>query len=156
MSASDSSYLLTTHHLTIGYHSDRPEHAVARDLRLGAPRGQLICLLGPNGAGKSTLLRTLAGMQPPLAGHVHLGDQPLESLTAAQRATQLAVVLTEAPATNLTVYDLVAMGRYPYTGWLGRLSESDRRAIEHAMRVTDVTHFAARPVGRSATASGSG
>ena len=146
-STSQVSFLLATEQLTIGYRTDRHIHPVANNLQLGVPQGQLVCLLGPNGSGKSTLLRTLAGMQPPLSGHVQLGKQPLDTLTAQQRATHLAVVLTEPTYANLTVYDLVAMGRYPHTGWLGRLSERDRQAVEHAMRVTHTLDFADRPVG---------
>ena len=146
MSASDLD-LITTNELTVGYPGDRHSHPVASYLSLTVSSGELVCLLGPNGAGKSTLLRTLAGMQPPLSGGIQMNQRPLEQLSAAQRATQLSVVLTELPAANLTVYDLVAMGRYPYTGWLGRLSLADRQAITHAMTVTDITHFADRPVG---------
>ena len=142
-----SSPFLATEHLTIGYRTDQPEHSVARALRLKVLPGQLICLLGPNGAGKSTLLRTLAGMQPPLSGTIHLAGQPLATLTASQLATQLAVVLTEAPHPHLTTYDLVAMGRYPYTGWLGRLADHDRRAVTHALEVTGTREWADRPVG---------
>ena len=142
-----SSPLLTTEHLTIGYHTDRQARAVAQELRLSVPTRQLVCLLGPNGSGKSTLLRTLAGMQSPLSGTIQLAGHPLDSLTAAQRATQLAVVLTEPPNPHLTAYDLVAMGRYPYTGWLGRLSDRDRQAIEQALAVTGTQEFADRPVG---------
>ena len=138
---------LTTEHLTVGYRTNRQDHAVAKALQLTVPVGQLICLLGPNGSGKSTLLRTLAGMQPPLAGDIQLLGHPLATLTASQRATQLAIVLTEPPYANLTVYDLVAMGRYPYTGSLGRLSEDDQRTIVEAMEVTRVQHFADRRVG---------
>ena len=139
--------LLSTKQLAIGYATDQGERAVAQALQLDVPKGQLVCLLGPNGSGKSTLLRTLAGMQSPLSGTIQLAGQSLDSLTASQRATQLAVVLTEPASANLTTYDLVAMGRYPYTGWLGRLSEGDRHAVEHAMEVTHTQDFANRPVG---------
>ena len=139
--------LLTTEGLTVGYPTGQSPYVVAQALQLSLFNGQLICLLGPNGAGKSTLLRTLAGVQAPLAGSVQLGEHPLTSLSASQRATQLAVVLTEPPYANLTAYDLVAMGRYPYTGWLGRLSEHDRQAIAQALGVTQTHSLADRLVG---------
>ena len=139
--------LLAVEQLTIGYRRGRHVHTVAIQLQFQASPGQLIALLGPNGCGKSTLLRTLAGMQPPLAGRVLINGHPLASLTPSQRATQLAVVLTEAPDANLIVYDLVATGRYPYTGWFGRTAEEDERVISHALRQTDTQDFAQRPIG---------
>ena len=142
-----SSPLLTTKSLAIGYPTAQRVRTVAHQLCLEVPTGELLCLLGPNGSGKSTLLRTLAGMQAPLSGTIQLDGKPLASLTASLRATQLAVVLTELPDAHLTVADLVTMGRYPYTGWLGRLSEHDRRIVVHALEVTDTRTWADRPVG---------
>ena len=140
--------ILTTEALTIGYPAKGQRRVVAQDLHLSLQAGQLICLLGPNGSGKSTLLRTLSGTQAPLSGSIALHRQSLASLTPAQRATQLAVVLTEPMyAHNLSAYDLVAMGRYPYTSWLGRLTPDDHRAVEQAMEATGTTAFAVRPVG---------
>ena len=142
-----ASPILTTAALTIGYQTNGQQRVVAPDLHLSLQAGQLICLLGPNGSGKSTLLRTLSGTQAPLSGSIDLQHQPLASFTPAQRATQLAVVLTKPMyAPNLSAYDLVAMGRYPYTGWLGRLTQDDHQAVERAMEVTGTTEFAARPV----------
>ena len=139
--------ILTTKALTIGYQANSQRRVVAQDLHLHLPTGQLICLLGPNGSGKTTLLRTLSGTQAPLSGSIYLNHQPLANFTPAQRATQLAVALTEPMyAHNLSGYDLVAMGRYPYTGWLGRLTQDDHQAVERAMEATDTTAFAARPV----------
>ena len=139
--------LLAAEQLTIGYRRGQHTRSVATQLQVQAAPGQIIALLGPNGCGKSTLLRTLAGMQPPLEGQVLIGGHPLASLTPPQRATQLAVVLTEAPDANLSVYDLVATGRYPYTGWLGRVSEEDERAVSHALRQTNTLDFAHRLIG---------
>lgn len=139
--------LLAAEQLTVGYRRGQRIRRVAIRLQCQASPGQIIALLGPNGCGKSTLLRTLAGMQPPLEGRVLLNGHPLASLTAPERATQLAVVLTEAPDANLTVYDLVATGRYPYTGWFGRGSEQDEQAVNLALRQTSTQEFAHRPVG---------
>lgn len=139
--------LLAAEQLTVGYRYGRHIRSVATRLQFHASPGQIIALLGPNGCGKSTLLRTLAGMQLPLAGQILLNEKPLASFTPAQRATQLAVVLTETPDANLTVYDLVVTGRYPYTGWFGRTAEADEHAISRALRQTNTQDFAHRPVG---------
>ncbi len=120
---------------------------MSQGLDLHASPGQFIGLLGPNGCGKSTLLRTLAGMQPPLGGQVFLNGHPLTRLSPARRATQLAVVLSEAPDANLTTYDLVATGRYPYTGWFGGMAVEDERAVRQALAQTNTQDFAHRPIG---------
>ena len=138
--------LLTTEQLTVGYPASARTNPVASHLQLSMLPGQLVCLLGPNGSGKSTLLRTLAGMQSPLSGYVQVGAQRLDHLQAQQRAQRLAVVLTEPILAQFTVYDLVAMGRYPYTGWLGQLSTNDRQSVENALSVTQTLEFADRLV----------
>ncbi len=139
--------LLAAEQLCVGYRRGRHTHSVAERLEFHALPSQIIALLGPNGCGKSTLLRTITGMQLPLGGRVLLNGHPLLSLSPMQRATQLAVVLTEAPDANLTVYDLVATGRTPYTGWFGRMSQEDKRAVSNALEQTNTQRFVHRPVG---------
>ncbi|GAC1377610.1 MAG: ABC transporter ATP-binding protein [Hymenobacter sp.] len=141
--------LLTAENLTVGYFGPRKTpHPVAGPLRLALWSGELVCLLGPNGAGKSTLLRTLAGLQPLLTGRLAVGGLPLSSLSAIERARQLSIVLTDRPdAGNLTVRELVSLGRHPHTGWLGGLSELDHAQVRAALAATGTTAFAARLVG---------
>ncbi len=139
--------LLVAEQLTIGYRRGQQIRSVAKQLELSAYPGQVIGLLGPNGCGKSTLLRTLAGMQPLLGGRVLLNGQPLTRLSPARRATQLSVVLSEAPNANLTTYDLVATGRYPYTGWFGGMAAEDERAVRQALEQTHTQDFIHRPIG---------
>jgi len=135
--------MLTTSSLTIGYRR-RP---IASDLDLELRPAEMVCLIGPNGAGKSTLLRTLAGMQEPLSGKVRLGGADLFSIPALELAKQLAVVLTgRVEAGNLSAYALVALGRHPYTDWLGRLTPRDEEAVRRAMQLTDCEALAARPI----------
>ena len=140
--------LLTAENLVVGYSANtKKPQPVAAPLNLVLWPGELVCLLGPNGAGKSTLLRTLAGLQPPLSGRLDLGGMPLAGLSAPERARQLSVVLTDrVDAGNLTVQELVSLGRYPHTGWLGSLSDHDEAQVQAALAATDTTHFARRPV----------
>jgi iron complex transport system ATP-binding protein len=140
--------LLTAEGLLIGYASSRKtSRPVAGPLQLALAPGELVCLLGPNGAGKSTLMRTLAGLQPALGGRLLLGLTPLASLSPSDRARQLSIVLTErVEAGNLTVVELVRLGRYPHTGWLGGLSAHDEAQVQAALAATDTTNFAARRV----------
>jgi iron complex transport system ATP-binding protein len=129
--------------LTVGYSGARG--AVLRGLRMSAAAGSFICVLGRNGTGKSTLLRTVAGLQPALAGSVRLNGQAIAQLRPAERARHLAVVLTERTTTSgLRVDDVVALARQPFTGWRGGLTESDRNIVRDALAMTGVAGFANR------------
>ena len=138
--------LLTADALTIGYAGrSQPRRIVAESLTLDLRSGQLVCLLGPNGAGKSTLMRTLAGLQPPLGGHIHIDGQALPTLPPTALARKLSLVLAErVESGNLLVHELVALGRTPYTGWLGKLTPHDHAMVQRAMAATDTLTFAPR------------
>jgi iron complex transport system ATP-binding protein len=137
------SHILAAASLAIGY----PGKTVAADLNLKLTRGRLVCLLGPNGAGKSTLMRTLCAMQPPIAGQVLLDGVDIHSISPRELARLLGVVLTDRIQVGLlSAYELVSLGRYPYTGWSGRLSPDDHRIIRESIEATGATELAARPV----------
>jgi iron complex transport system ATP-binding protein len=119
---------ISTNNLTIGY----DHHIVQSNLNFELHSGEMVCMLGPNGCGKSTLLRTLAGLQPALAGSFKI--QNSEFLI---QNSSIALVLTERLSIdNATIHDVVAMGRYPYTSFLGGLSETDEQIINQSL--TDV------------------
>ena len=129
--------LVTTENLSIGYRN----YVVQSNLNLVVDKGNLICMLGTNGCGKSTLLRTLAGLQPSLGGKVFLQGQSLADLSAQQKAKLFALVLTDPVETkNMTVYDVIALGRYPYSSWLGNLSEEDKHFILRALLQVKLQH----------------
>jgi iron complex transport system ATP-binding protein len=138
--------LLRTRDLRTGYRSGAKRIVVAGGLpELNIQAGQLICLLGPNGSGKSTLLRTLAGLQPALGGTIDIDGA--ERGTPAELAKRISLVLTDrVRGNNLTVYSLIALGRYPYSGWLGGLDEADKAAIEWAIESTGVEALRHRKV----------
>ena len=117
---------ITTNRLTVGYRG----HRVVEDISLSLPCGRLVCLLGPNGAGKSTLLRTLCGFQPPIAGTVTISGSDITTMSAAEVARLVSVVLTDRPLTpSLTAAEMVGMGRAPYTGFWGRLSDGELQKV---------------------------
>ncbi len=133
--------------LTAGYRTGRPPIEVVRDLSARLRPGEFACLIGINGAGKSTLLRTLAALQPALAGRVLIEGTPMLELSRDQRARKLALVLTErVSARHLSGLDVVRLGRHPYTGWNGRLSAGDHDAVDQAIAATRCDDLVSRPV----------
>ena len=138
---------IVTQHLTTGYISSKGEKIVARDVNETVYSGELTCLLGPNGAGKSTLLKTLSAFIPPIAGNVVIAGRPLSEYSETDLAKVIGVVLTDRiDISNLSVYDMVALGRSPYTGFWGRLQDNDRNAVEWAMDFMNVSSMADRMV----------
>lgn len=136
---------ITTNRLTVGYRG----HRVVEDISLSLPCGRLVCLLGPNGAGKSTLLRTLCGFQPPIEGTVTISGSDITTMSAAEVARLVSVVLTDRPLTpSLTAREMVGMGRAPYTGFWGRLSDDDRRLVSEAMQTVGIAPLATRRMGQ--------
>ena len=130
--------------LSIGY-SGQP--ALVENLSLGARGGDFVCLLGRNGAGKSTLLRTLASLQPALAGRSVLNGETLSELGPTERARRVAVVLTErVAAPGLVVEDVLLLARQPYTSWIGRESEDDLKIGLRALADVGGAHLAGRAI----------
>lgn len=139
--------MITLQHLTTGYRLRHRSIAVSQDLCARLPEGKLTCLIGTNGAGKSTLLRTLAGFQSPLDGSVEIDGTPLHELSSQELARTIGIVLTERTAEDgLTVEELVEAGRYPYTGFSGRMSASDRQIVDESLQRTGLTDFRRRPL----------
>ena len=118
---------------------------VAEDISISIPRGKIAAVLGPNGAGKSTLLKTIAGLLKPVSGKIFINTEELEKLGRRKLSREMSVVLTERPEAKLmTVREVVSMGRYPYTGHLGLLSENDENAVAAALEITDTKDMAER------------
>ena len=129
--------------LTIGYRTGKKEKIVHQHLDFTLHAGELTCLLGANGAGKSTLLRTLSASQPSLSGELRILDKPVSAYTEKERSRTIGVVLTDKTFTGgLSVYELVALGRQPHTGFFGRLTKEDRRIVEEAMENVGIAHKA--------------
>ena len=140
---------LRTRDLAVGYRTRRGRRAVLEHVNLTVRPGEIVCLLGPNGIGKSTLLRTLAKMQPALWGGIELGGTDLRSITPIELARRLGVVLTERVAVEaLPVRRIVELGRYPHSGWFGRLTDRDREAVDWAIDAVGVRHLADRDFNR--------
>jgi iron complex transport system ATP-binding protein len=125
--------------LSIGYAGKHGVKVVSEGISDSIRSGELTCLLGENGAGKSTLLRTLSGFLPPLAGSISILGKPLKAYREKELATVIGVVLTEkGNLQNMTVAELVGMGRSPYTGFWGRLSGEDRHKVGEALDMVGI------------------
>lgn len=133
--------ILETDQLSIGY----GEKEVASEISLAIRPAQLIAVIGINGSGKSTLLKTLTGELKPLSGSIQLRQKDLATLSPKAIAKAISLVLTNTHfSLNLSVEELVALGRHPYTNWLGVLSEEDKKAVQQALKTIEVEDLAAR------------
>lgn len=135
--------------LSIGYklHNGKTK-TIAFHINASVESGMLTCLIGRNGTGKSTLLRTMTGFIPPLEGQVILEGRDLSMLSATERARIISIVLTERPETdNITVNELVGMGRLPYTNFWGTLQEEDRQIVDDAMQMIGIYELRNRKIG---------
>lgn len=142
-----ASPVISTKNLTIGYRSKQKEIVIQEKLDLDVIPGELICLIGPNGCGKSTLLHTLSGLIAPLCGQVYINNQNQKTLSLHKRAKQMSFVLTdELNIPLMTVYELVSLGRNPYTGWRGNLQSEDTDIIDNSLKQVKLNGFEQRTV----------
>lgn len=125
---------LLLENLSTGYAEPRGRRTVSSELNLGIASGEVVMLMGPNGSGKSTLMHTIAGLLPPLSGQVKILGRSLARLGRKEVAQALSLVLTErVEGGNMTVWDVVALGRYPYTNFFGKLQREDEKMVSEAI-----------------------
>ena len=133
--------------LVTGYTGKHHVKRISENLTGVIRSGELTCLLGSNGAGKSTLLRTLSAFLPPLGGEISLLGRPLQDYKASELAAVIGVVLTErVTLQNMSVEELVGMGRSPYTGFWGRLSAADHAKVADALALVGIVSLRGRMV----------
>lgn len=139
MSNPVSDTILKVEQLSIGYKTKKVETVIASNINFNLQSGQLIGLVGANGIGKSTLLRTLIKVQDALSGCILINGKDINTTSTQDLAKQLSIVLTE-PLTskNLSVIELVALGRHPYTNWIGNLSEHDQSIVNNALELVNI------------------
>ena len=141
--------MLDLRDLHIGYDEDASRHIVAEALNASLSSGTMTCLVGANGVGKSTLMRTLSGFQPALQGEVHVDGRPIGEYTPRELSEKIGVVLTERNATpDLTVEEVVAIGRMPYTNFWGRLTAADLRVVDEAIALVGIEPLRHKKIGR--------
>jgi iron complex transport system ATP-binding protein len=138
----ENKIILKASKISIGYTSKKAKNIIASSIDLSLEKGKLIALIGANGIGKSTLLRTLTRIQKPISGTVSLNEKNIHELDSLTLAQNLSVVLTEKlPPSNLTVWELIALGRQPYTNWIGTLTDHDITKINEAIELTQIGHL---------------
>ena len=131
--------------ISIGYTSKKAKNIIASNIDLSLEKGKLIALIGANGIGKSTLLRTITGIQKTISGTVLLNEKDIHKLDAVTLAQNLSFVLTEKlPPSNLTVWELIALGRQPYTNWIGKLTDYDIAKVNESIELTQISHFTSK------------
>ena len=124
--------------LALGY----PGRTLFENVDLSFGRGELTALIGRNGTGKSTLLRTIMGLLRPLRGSILIGQKSVHELPQRMIAAQISFVSTDdVRMGHLKVYDVVGLGRAPYTNWIGRLTDADRAAVEESLRLVGMETF---------------
>lgn len=135
--------IISLEKLTLGYGS----RVLFADADVGFGWGEFTALVGRNGSGKSTLLRSIAALTAPLSGRIVVDGEDLAQLSRRAISEKIAFVSTEDVRTaNLRVWDVVAIGRSPYTNWLGQLTADDRTRVEEAIESVGMTHFTNKPI----------
>ncbi len=131
--------MIRTEQLSVGYNGE----LLIKDIHLKLHQGEIVALIGPNGSGKSTILKTVTKNLKEISGAVYIENRGIKELTGQELAKKVSVVWTEKVNPELmTCEDVVATGRYPYTGKLGILSVKDREAVKSAMEMAGVTDLA--------------
>lgn len=126
--------IIRTIKLKTGYTNQKTNRIVSEELSLSIRNGELVALLGPNGCGKSTLMRTMGGLQKAISGFVFIENQDIQNMAIRKRAKYLSFVLTEKiESANLTINDIVSIGRYPYVGYMGKLTQADWLIVNNAL-----------------------
>ncbi|TYA92232.1 ABC transporter ATP-binding protein [Seonamhaeicola marinus] len=131
--------VLKTENLSVGYASKKKASTIASNINIELHKGELVGLIGANGIGKSTLLRTLTKVQSPLKGTIVINNKNISDYTGIALAKALSLVLTEPLVSkNFTVFELVALGRQPYTNWIGNLTTKDFELINRALNQINI------------------
>ncbi|MCR4750843.1 MAG: ABC transporter ATP-binding protein [Eubacterium sp.] len=132
---------LQMEHVSVGYDGK----ALVKDIDISIEKGEIVSLIGPNGSGKSTILKSIVRQLALVAGTVELSGEDFSRMKESEAATRMAVVLTDRiKAELMTCYDIVATGRYPYTGRFGRLSVDDEEKVEEAIRLVHAEEIGTR------------
>ncbi|MFO7702531.1 MAG: ABC transporter ATP-binding protein [Psychroflexus maritimus] len=131
--------ILKTSNLVVGYKNTKATQIILSDVNLSIESGKMIAIIGVNGSGKSTLLRSITGVQTPISGEVLINETNINQLNDKVLASKISLVLTNQHISkNLSVFELISLGRHPYTNWLGINNASDKKIILKAIEEVDL------------------
>ncbi len=135
-------YLLNTQELSIGYQGKNLVEVVAKNIHIQFQEGELIAVIGVNGSGKSTLIKSLSKIIQPIKGEVFIENININELNEKQLSNLISLVLTKQPISKqLKVHELIALGRHPYTNWIGMLTQEDKRMIQKAIQQVGISEL---------------
>lgn len=138
-------YTILLKNVSLGYE----DNIICADANVGFGWGEFTALIGRNGAGKSTLLRSMAALHKPLSGQILINNKPLTEIKQLEVAEMLSFVSTEEVKTvNLQVKDVVALGRAPFTNWVGNLTQEDRSIIDSSLHLVGMESYANKSMSR--------
>jgi iron complex transport system ATP-binding protein len=142
----DNNITIVIRNLSIGY-VQRQKRVLSTDINLEARRGEIVALIGPNGIGKSTLLKTIIRFQKALTGEIYIKHKLLNTFHREEFARLVSFVSTEPlRLANVSVYELVALGRFPYTNWLGTLTANDSDVVSKAISSVGIDYVSEKSI----------
>ncbi|WP_405198950.1 ABC transporter ATP-binding protein [Christiangramia sp. LLG6405-1] len=145
MENKSSNSILKTSGLSIGYSERSTSKIIAENIDFEIDENELTAVIGVNGAGKSTLLKTLSRSLEPLKGEVIVNNKNISNISSEELSKQLSLVLTEQHVSrNLSAQELIALGRQPYTNWIGKLDREDKEAVQNAIELVNIKELANR------------
>ena len=131
--------------LSIGYISRKKQHLIASNISFSLEEGCIMGIVGSNGIGKTTLLKTLNGNLPSISGNITYKNKALNNYSPEELAKTVSIVTTESPnSKNLTVWELVSLGRHPYTNWLGNVSSEDIKQTKNALLKMEIDQLSSK------------
>lgn len=137
--------ILSLDNLEIGYDTGRKKRILLPPVSASAHKGELIAIIGRNGSGKSTLIRTILGLQPFFGGNIEVSSENLRDIPRMELARRIGYISTEIiRVSNMTVWELVALGRFPHTNWIGRIDPASREAIDSAVSLAGMSTLSQR------------
>ncbi len=138
----EEEYIIKTKNLSIGYASKSKQEIVAKNIDIQLKKGELIAVIGINGSGKSTLIKSLSKIIPPMEGEILVNNKPILNVHEKELANEISLVLTKQPVSKqLRVKELIALGRHPYTNWIGMLTQEDKRILNKAIQQVGITEL---------------
>lgn len=134
--------LFNIQNLSLGYKNSKKINIILQNLNLKAKKGELIALIGINGSGKSTLIKSILSIIKPIEGNIYISGKDISNINQKEKAKLISFVSTEIiNISKFKVRDLIALGRFPHTNWIGKLNEIDKKNISDSIKLLDINNL---------------